>query len=67
MDLLHTSTSKDMFGVYHIQVMVGSKAYSFCLNSEKGLRTFNYYYQRGWTGKALNVLKKMNISKGGEG
>jgi|GEM_PF-4064087 hypothetical protein len=57
MNLIHLGTTKNEFGLYEIKILIERKQYSYKLDSEYVVRKFEYFYKKGWSGKALNLLK----------
>jgi hypothetical protein len=54
--------SKDFFGVFTVQAWVDAKQYTYVLGSEYAIRQVQKLIRQHRPGKALNMLKKFNIS-----
>ena len=63
MVLTNILTSKSEFGLFEVVVLINQKPYSYRLNSEWAVRKFQTLFDKGWNGKALNVLKKFNLKE----
>ena len=60
--LVHLATSKDFFGLYDVAVLVNGKEYSYTVRTKYEVDRF-VKVMRYQPGKALNLLKKGNISE----
>lgn len=60
MKLIIQSEEKDIFGVFHLSVLVDSKEYTFHLTSEYALRQAKNSIRKRRPGRALNILKDFN-------
>jgi hypothetical protein len=58
--LIIQSEEKDIFGVFHLSVLVDSKEYTFHLTSEYALRQAKNSIRKRRPGRALNILKDFN-------
>ena len=61
MKLTIQAEEKDIFGLYHLSVLIDSKEYSFHLASEWALRQVKIALKRRRPGRAINVLKQFNL------
>jgi hypothetical protein len=62
MRFVHLSTVKELSGLYSVDVLINGREYSYTLRSFKDMRMFMTMLSHGWYGRALNFLKKYDVS-----
>lgn len=58
-----TSKVRDIFGVWHCEVVIGKKEYSFHIVSEFAVRKVEQLIRRHRPGAAVNLLKQFNVKE----
>ena len=66
MNLILTSIINHYDGLYDVTVNIDGKDYTYHLKYQQDIDKFNKYYNRGYKGKALNVLRKNNVKEADE-
>ena len=58
--LIIQTEEKDIFGVFHLGILIDSKEYTFHLSSEYAVRKVKTALRKQRPGRALNILKNFN-------
>jgi len=60
MKVIIQTKEKDIFGMYHLSVLIDSKEYTFHLASEYAVRQAKNSIRKRKPGRAINILKQFN-------
>lgn len=66
MNLILTFIKRNFDGIHDVTVNINGKDYTYHLKYRQDVDLFNKYYNRGYKGKALNVLRKNNVKEADE-